>query len=251
MKVVEGGRKRGRRVEYSLLAKLIGFLVDIITKGTNRSAERPNLVLRQHGPRNHLRPGIQHRFDKPDKSSDTRGAHGHRLCTRFVQVRKSAVFIPYLYGPLIARSQDDLVISFNGGKDCTVLLHLYAAVLSKREVKTRIRAVYIPLPSPYEELESFIQESVVRYNLDLFHCLPTMSTSGDQLPVESVKGGGQRYRGGEGMRKALEVYKEKFPQVEGILMGTRRTDPDGSEHLSINRNCSNDHLRVIVFPKSD
>lgn len=34
-------------------------------------------------------------------------------------------------------------------------------------------------------------------------------------------------KGGEGMRRALEVYKEKFPLVEAILVGTRRGDPHG------------------------
>lgn len=126
-------------------------------------------------------------------------------------------------------SKDELVISFNGGKDCTVLLHLYAAALSKRAVKTRIRAMYIPMPSPYEDLESFIQESVHRYDLDLFNCLPTTAANGEQLPVESVKDGAQRYHGGDGMCKALTVYKEKFPHVEAIFLGTRRSDPHGGE----------------------
>ena len=36
-------------------------------------------------------------------------------------------------------------------------------------------------------------------------------------------------RGGEGMRRALEVYKETFPQIEAILVGTRRGDPHGGE----------------------
>ena len=29
------------------------------------------------------------------------------------------------------------------------------------------------------------------------------------------------------MRRALEVYKEEFPEIEAILIGTRRTDPHG------------------------
>ena len=31
------------------------------------------------------------------------------------------------------------------------------------------------------------------------------------------------------MRRALEVYKETFPQIEAILVGTRRGDPHGGE----------------------
>lgn len=45
-------------------------------------------------------------------------------------------------------------------------------------------------------------------------------------------GGKQAYpvgkaRGGEGMRRALEVYKENFPHIDAILVGTRRGDPHG------------------------
>ena len=36
-----------------------------------------------------------------------------------------------------------------------------------------------------------------------------------------------RAKGGEGMSRALEVYKEEFPEIEAILIGTRRTDPHG------------------------
>lgn len=34
-------------------------------------------------------------------------------------------------------------------------------------------------------------------------------------------------RGGEGMRQALEKYKNEFPHIEAILVGTRRSDPHG------------------------
>lgn len=112
------------------------------------------------------------------------------------------------------------------------MLHLYAAALAKRSIRTRIRAVYIPLPSPYEELEAFIQESVHNYDLDLFHCLTTPSA---QLPVEIVQTSDsatgdlqpKKYKGGEGMKRALEVYKERFPEVQAVLIGMRRADPHG------------------------
>lgn len=31
------------------------------------------------------------------------------------------------------------------------------------------------------------------------------------------------------MKRALEHYKEKFPHIEAILIGTRRADPHGGE----------------------
>ena len=113
-----------------------------------------------------------------------------------------------------------------------MLLHLYAAALYRRfQKRTVIPSLYIPLPSPFSELESFIHESIKTYDLDLFHCLPTKTRDGVQLAVETVltPGSGTPSQpnkgGGEGMKKALETYKSKFPHIKGILIGTRRTDP--------------------------
>ena len=94
-----------------------------------------------------------------------------------------------------------------------------------------IPSLYIPLPSPFSELESFIHESIKTYDLELFHCLSTKTKEGVQLAVETVLTPGSgipsqpQKGGGEGMKKALEAYKNKFSLVRGILIGTRRTDP--------------------------
>ncbi|KAI5120404.1 hypothetical protein M0805_000183 [Coniferiporia weirii] len=153
---------------------------------------------------------------------------------------------------LDTHGQDRVSISFNGGKDCTVLLHLFLAALSLRNPSStafRIPTLYIPLPSPFEELENFITESVSTYNLDLYHCSPPHpeTASGSDMPIESVTRPTSPFpaqldsspnisgpypvgkaRGGEGMRRALEVYKSEFPHIEAILVGTRRGDPHGA-----------------------
>ncbi|KAG9307971.1 hypothetical protein JVU11DRAFT_12777 [Chiua virens] len=140
-------------------------------------------------------------------------------------------------------------ISFNGGKDCTVLLHLHAAALAHRNPSSSkpIPSVYIPVPSSFAELEDFIRESAKAYDLDLFKC---PLDSDIPLPVESVTPGaatpdvrsqGDDYvshaglprpvgkaRGGEGMRRALHLYKEKYQHIDAILIGTRRSDPHGA-----------------------
>ncbi|KAL5520699.1 FAD1 [Sanghuangporus sanghuang] len=152
-------------------------------------------------------------------------------------------------------TQDRVSLSFNGGKDCTVLLHLFYAAIGMRSSSSkepyRIPTLYIPLPSPFPELEEFIKQSVVAYNLDLYHCSPPHTESEpktkpgnprDLPPIESVTRpaspqpngtGKEKYpvgksKGGEGMRRALEVYKHDFPHVEAILVGTRRGDPHGA-----------------------
>ncbi|KII91483.1 hypothetical protein PLICRDRAFT_173326 [Plicaturopsis crispa FD-325 SS-3] len=148
---------------------------------------------------------------------------------------------------LDSHGQENVSISFNGGKDCTVLLHLFAGALARRLAPTEsmnaIPAIYIPTPSPFPALETFIEESAVTYNLDLFH--PT-APSQPPLPVESVPTPGAssnplngdagalanhavgKSKGGEGMRRALEVYKQRFPHIRAILIGTRRADPHGA-----------------------
>jgi len=73
---------------------------------------------------------------------------------------------------------EHLSLSFNGGKDCTVLLHIYAAVLNRRRRQGRgypssstssaIPTIYIPMPSPFPEMESFIESAAEEYSLDIF-----------------------------------------------------------------------------------
>ncbi|TBU63367.1 hypothetical protein BD310DRAFT_841331 [Dichomitus squalens] len=136
--------------------------------------------------------------------------------------------------------QDHISLSFNGGKDCTVLLHLVAASLGRRTPPAAARkplaAVYIPVPSPFPELEAFIAAAARAYALALFRCAPPADSA---LPVESVPTPGAatappaerpaHVKGGEGMRRALEMYKARFPEVEAIVIGTRRGDPHGAK----------------------
>lgn len=96
-----------------------------------------------------------------------------------------------------------------------------------------IPAVYIPVPSPFTTLEDFIDNSATTYNLDLFSCrhsephlenvLPSSIdlNSRDRKPIGKPKGEGTT------MREALQLYKDRFPKITAILLGTRRTDPHG------------------------
>ncbi|KAJ3563165.1 hypothetical protein NP233_g9116 [Leucocoprinus birnbaumii] len=140
-------------------------------------------------------------------------------------------------------------LSFNGGKDCTVLLHLYAGALACRLQQGQqirpIKAMYIPVPSPFSDLELFIDETVKLYNIDLYSCRPSSSFPVESVPTPSsstpqlstVHGSAHAPRsrpvgsakGGEGMRQALQTYKDLFPQITAILIGTRRTDPHGGK----------------------
>ncbi|KAI5891184.1 adenine nucleotide alpha hydrolases-like protein [Schizophyllum commune H4-8] len=189
---------------------------------------------------------------------------------------------------------DRMSISFNGGKDCTVLLHLYVAVLYRRLPPSErtpaptsaasdsashianstspspsptnpaiththplirtphpIPALYIAVPSPFPALEEFIEHCAQIYNLDLYSIRPP-SESNAVESVDTPRGDGVRAgapvkdyitsagtgnkpakavgkaKGAEGMKQALQIYKETFPRISAILIGTRRSDPHGA-----------------------
>ncbi|KAL2263917.1 hypothetical protein VTK26DRAFT_4298 [Humicola hyalothermophila] len=134
---------------------------------------------------------------------------------------------------------DHLSLSYNGGKDCLVLLILILACLPRwatslspspssnshdgaspnpspptsSEPETQLppnaaeqcptlQAIYIVSAHPFPEVEEFVEKSAKVYHLDLRrYALP--------------------------MRPALEAYSRDRPAVRAIFLGTRRTDPHG------------------------
>nr|XP_057941675.1 FAD synthase isoform X2 [Doryrhamphus excisus] len=99
-------------------------------------------------------------------------------------------------------STEEVCVGFNGGKDCTALLHLYYAAMKRRypDSKDKVKALYIRIVSPFPEMERFLQDTIKRYDLDLF----------------SVEGS---------IRQALIDVHERKPELKAVLMGTRRSDP--------------------------
>ena len=109
----------------------------------------------------------------------------------------------------------------------TVLLHLYAAALAKRNVNPSIPALYIPVPSPFPALEAFLSHALRVYNMSVITCATPTATSAGSPTVGDVQATDPN-----SMRGALESFRARFPTVEAILVGTRRTDPHGSMHLT-------------------
>ncbi|CAB3382050.1 Hypothetical predicted protein [Cloeon dipterum] len=95
----------------------------------------------------------------------------------------------------------EIVVSFNGGKDCTLLLHLYHLYLkSVGKAGAKVKALYIKNHETFSEVEEFVAKAVVHYNLELieYH--------------DHIKAG-------------VEKLMSDHPNVGAILMGNRRTDP--------------------------
>jgi FAD synthetase len=94
----------------------------------------------------------------------------------------------------------EICLAYNGGKDCTVLLHLLHAVLTRKGREGKIKVLYISSENPFKEVDTFIKESIERYNLHM------------------IKIPGQ-------IREALHELKMKDSHIKAILLGTRYTDP--------------------------
>jgi 3'-phosphoadenosine 5'-phosphosulfate sulfotransferase (PAPS reductase)/FAD synthetase len=106
----------------------------------------------------------------------------------------------------IQNSLEEISLSYNGGKDCLVLLILLLASLSTHpanKLPPALQTVYIISPHPFTEVDEFVQDSISSYSLDLArYTLP--------------------------MKEAFRVYLEEHKSVKAILVGTRRTDPHGA-----------------------
>jgi len=120
------------------------------------------------------------------------------------KIREAVVII---HKTLKEYSLDEIGISFNGGKDCTVLLHLiYLVILeesstieeAKRKLGT-ILTIYFESPAPFQEVDNFMQYAAKRYELNI------------RKLNRNIK---------EGLRELMDTT-----QVRAIFMGTRRTDP--------------------------
>lgn len=99
---------------------------------------------------------------------------------------------------------EEISISYNGGKDCLVLLILFLCALATHPapLPTRLQSVYIISPHPFTEVDDFVDESEADYSLVLArYAMP--------------------------MKAAFAKYLEDEPRVKAIFVGTRRTDPHG------------------------
>jgi FAD synthetase len=98
-----------------------------------------------------------------------------------------------------------LLVAFNGGKDCTLLLDIIVRVASTlNETRGSLRLMYIrdPPDETFEEVLNFVEETKIRYKIESIEV-----SSGD-------------------MRSALTQIVTEHPEVKGIFMGTRSTDPN-------------------------
>ncbi|ETS82921.1 hypothetical protein PFICI_04797 [Pestalotiopsis fici W106-1] len=116
---------------------------------------------------------------------------------------------------------DELALSYNGGKDCLVLLILILASLPDHfpppskpapplsscgiaSLPVLLQAIYIRPKSPFAEVDEFVAQTSKEYHLDL-------ATSDKP------------------MKQALADYLQEMFEVKAVFVGTRRTDPHGAD----------------------
>ncbi|KAL8796569.1 MAG: hypothetical protein Q9182_007346 [Xanthomendoza sp. 2 TL-2023] len=123
-----------------------------------------------------------------------------------------------------------LSLSYNGGKDCLVLLILYLSLLSTHpSLPSALPAIYIPPTHPFDSVTSFTLSSAREYRLQLdIHSPDEHPHAAGEGKERSGEGKGAR-GGGGGMKEAFATYLAKNPKVEAIFVGTRRTDPHGEK----------------------
>lgn len=127
---------------------------------------------------------------------------------------------------LMKLSLDQLALSYNGGKDCLVLLIVYLVGLHTRfgqpgsttpELSTQsvtfpesLVSVYIQHQNSFFEIDEFVRSSSAQYHLSL------TSSALD-------------------MKEAFGEYLQTHENVKGIFVGTRRTDPHGASLANFDR----------------
>jgi FAD synthetase len=134
-----------------------------------------------------------------------------QLAARSLDVIDSAL---HVYSP------DEVCFSFNGGKDSTVVFHMLRAACLRRAqadasvdeagaeaaataLLQRVRMVYFEVEDNFPEVESFMKDTCDRYALRMQR-LPPFKTGLMQLIADHG--------------------------IRAVLIGTRATDPDGSEY---------------------
>ncbi|UJR33752.1 hypothetical protein I4U23_021179 [Adineta vaga] len=102
---------------------------------------------------------------------------------------------------------DQIAVAFNGGKDCTVVLHQYSLVLRKKYAhlnkKPTLRALFIHNKPQFDEVLQFINKCEQNYEIDLIE----------------INGW---------IKDALFQLKSSHPEIQCIIMGSRLTDPHSS-----------------------
>lgn len=96
-----------------------------------------------------------------------------------------------------------MFISFNGGKDCTVLLDMINSYVKTERIlnSNEIRCIYIRPEQAFDEMDQFVDDCETYYDLKI-----------ERISDNNIKAG-------------LENICTRYPSLKVCFMGNRRTDP--------------------------
>ncbi|CAO1404656.1 unnamed protein product [Diamesa tonsa] len=110
---------------------------------------------------------------------------------------------------------NEIFLSFNGGKDCTVLLHLlvnYIKTIQDVNERIELKVIYVQPKSPFDEIEMFVESCQEYYGID----------------IQVVNGGS--------IKDVLTKVCNNDKDIKACVMGSRRSDPYCGD-LSIFKKC--------------
>ena len=110
---------------------------------------------------------------------------------------------------LKGNGERELCISFNGGKDCCVVLFLFYKIALKTgflSTKHQFNILIMKLSESFKEMDEFIDKIFREFytNKDI-----------NKIVIDKP---------GIKLKKCLELFKQDYPNIIHVLMGTRRTD---------------------------
>jgi len=129
----------------------------------------------------------------------------HELCVNLASISNKDLLqklnhsLEVIERALASYKTEEISLSFNGGKDCCVLLHLLFIVMSRQKTFSRLKVLYFSHPNSFSEVNKFVAQCVEIYGLNLT-TLPPLS-----IPV---------------LQQQVDLLSMK-----AIFMGTRSTDP--------------------------
>lgn len=106
----------------------------------------------------------------------------------------------------------EICISFNGGKDCCIVLFLLYAVALRLGIKLPLHALLIQIPNQFKEMTDYV------------HSLVT-STYTKQI-IEFIV-----FSDSKTMKNSLQELRVSRPEIKAILIGTRRSDGEYFKNL--------------------
>ncbi len=126
--------------------------------------------------------------------------------------KKLASTIRVIEQALSQNNPETICVSFNGGKDCCIVLYLYYAVAKRLNIKLPLKVVLIQIENEFNQMKTFQQELITSFYKSSLKCISFEDTS------KSIK-------------ECLTELKKIDPLIKNILLGTRRTDSSYFEKM--------------------